>query len=126
MPDTVDPAAVPRRTLAQIIEGTGAALCVACFASRGNRSRTFISLRAGRHRGGVTGAPGKLEQAQGQWRVRLDGCLGERVCRSASAAAQRAAYRRHVRLGPRQFPPFRCPCGPGFMPASRGTGAVVF
>ena len=89
MPDTVDPAAAPPRTLAQIIEGTGAALCVACTASRGNRSRTFISLRAGRHRGGVTGAPGKLEQAQGQWRVRLDGCLGEWVCRSASAAAQR-------------------------------------
>jgi len=88
MPDTVDPASAPPRTLAQIIEDGRGAVCGLYRFKREPEPDVHIPA-GGRHRGGVTGAPGKLEQAQGQWRVRLDGCLGERVCRSASAAAQR-------------------------------------
>jgi hypothetical protein len=61
MQDTVDPAAAPPRTLAQIIEDARRAVCSLYRFKR--KPEADIHIPAGeRHRGAVTGAPGKLGQ----------------------------------------------------------------
>ena len=45
MQDTVDPAAAPPRTLAQIIEDARGAVC-GLYRFKGSQRRAFISLRA--------------------------------------------------------------------------------
>ena len=118
MQDTVDSAAAPPRTLAQIIEDARRAVCSLYRFKR--KPEADIHILAGeRHRGAVTGAPGKLGQPRRQRRFRLGGRLGERLRRSASVA-QRPHVRVTFAADRDSSPDFRCPCGPGFMPASRG------